>query len=136
MLPSMNRMFLSLCIVAVLASPVGAQVKVREVRATPAPTTPPAAEAKERKIPMNTRVDMIDAANKTFTHVNADGKQVKFVLTPTTVIQQGEAAAKFTDIKVGDTISGSRIKVSDTEYTVVRITKFGVVVKKPKQPKP
>ena len=33
--------------------------------------------------------------------------------------------AKFEDVKVGDWVSGLRIKKSDTEYEVVKITKFG-----------
>jgi hypothetical protein len=33
--------------------------------------------------------------------------------------------AKFEDIKVGDWVSGTRLKKSDTEYEVLKITKFG-----------
>jgi hypothetical protein len=42
-----------------------------------------------------------------------------------TDIKNGEAAAKLSDIKVGEYVSGTRMKKSDTEYEVVKITKFG-----------
>jgi hypothetical protein len=139
----MKRMLLVLGLAAALVCPEAwAQLKMKEGRATPASRAPaaaatPAAKAiPDRKFPMHSRVDEIDAAYKTFTHVNADGKRVKFVVTATTTIQQGDAPAKFEDIKVGDTVSGSRVKVSDTEYTVVKITKFGVVPKKAAPEKP
>jgi hypothetical protein len=84
-----------------------------------------AAEKPERPIPMNTRVDTIDVANKSFTHKNKDGREVKFVVTNRTTIRNGAGAARFDEIKVGDTVSGSRFKKSDTEYEVKSITKFG-----------
>jgi hypothetical protein len=126
----MKRIFLAFSIAAALAGQTAlAQEKARETTATPAEASG-AKAATERKLPMNSRADEIDAAQKTFTHVTAAGKRVKHILTATTTIQQGESPAKFEDIKVGDTVSGSRVKVSDTEYTVVKITKFGVVAKK------
>jgi hypothetical protein len=98
--------------------------------ATPAPAAKPdaakPAEAKPAKaIPLYTEVSAIDAATKSFTHKNKDGKEVKFNVTDKTEIKNGDAAAKFEDIKVGDYVSGSRIKKSDSEYDVVKITKFG-----------
>ena len=84
-----------------------------------------------KPLPMHSRVDAIDAAAKTFTHKNADGKEVKFTVTATTEIKNGEAAAKFEDIKVGDFVSGLRNKKSDTEWEVVKITKFGPAPTKP-----
>ena len=78
-----------------------------------------------KPLPMHSRVDALDAAAKTFTHKNADGKEVKFTVTAATEIKNGEAAAKFEDIKVGDFVSGLRNKKSDTEWEVVKITKFG-----------
>lgn len=98
------------------------------------PEAKPAAPTVVKPSPMNTKVDTIDAAAKTFTHTNKkDSKVVKFVVTATTEIMNGEAPAKFADIKVGDTVSGLRIKKSDTEYEVVKITKFGVVAPKEKK---
>ena len=94
---------------------------------------PAAADAVKpvKPFPMHSRVDTIDAAGKTFTHKNADGKEVKFTVTAATEIKQGEAAAKFEDIKVGDFVNGLRNKKSDTEYEVVKITKFGPAPAKP-----
>ena len=85
---------------------------------------------------MNARADEIDAAGKTFTQVNKDGKKVKHVISDATEIKNGEAAAKFEDIKVGDTVAGLRNKknADGTEYEVVKITKFGP--KAPKADKP
>lgn len=82
---------------------------------------------------MFVKVDAIDAKANTFTHKNKDGKEIKFVVTAKTEIKNGEAAAKLADIKVGDTVSGSRIKKSDTEYEVVKITKFGIAPPKEKK---
>jgi hypothetical protein len=90
------------------------------------------AAAPVKPIGMYSKVDSIDAAAQTFTHRNKDGKEVKFVVTGKTQIKNGDKPAAFGDIKVGDTVSGSRIKKSDTEYEVVKITKFGVVAPKPK----
>ena len=93
----------------------------------------PAAETKkaaEKAMPMYSRVDVIDAKAKTFTHKNKDGKEVKHVVTAKTEINNGDKSAKFEDIKVGDFVSGLRLKKSDTEYEVVKITKFGPEAKK------
>lgn len=97
----------------------------------------PAAEAGKagRPLPMNARVDNIDAAKKTFTMKRKDGFEVKHVVTDKTDIKNNGAAAKFEDIKMGDTVSGSRLKKSETEYEVVKITKFGVAVPKEKKAK-
>ena len=79
----------------------------------------------DKPLPMHSMVDSIDATAMTFTHKNKDGKVVKHVVTAKTEIKNGEKAAKFEDIKVGDYVSGLRLKKSDTEYEVVKITKFG-----------
>lgn len=91
-------------------------------------TAKPAAEkvtGEAKSIPMYSRADAIDVKGKTFTMTKKDGVAVKHVITDTTEIKNGEAAAKLSDIKVGEYVSGLRKKVSDTEYTVVKITKFG-----------
>ena len=93
--------------------------------ATPAPATPAAKIAVAKPMAMYSEVATIDAAGKSFTHKNKDGKEVKFVITDKTEIKNGDAAAKLEDIKVGDYVSGSRLKKSETEYEVVKITKFG-----------
>ena len=93
----------------------------------------PAAGKDGKAISMKAEVDAIDAAAKTFSHNNKDGTVVKFMVTDKTEIKNGEADAKFEDIKVGDTVSGSRMKKSATEYEVVKITKFGVAAPKEKK---
>ncbi len=98
-----------------------------------AETAPVSSSAPAKAIGMYSRVDSIDAAGKTFTHRNADGKVVKFVVTDRTEIKNSDKPATLGDIKVGDTVSGSRIKKSDTEYQVVKITKFGVATPKAKK---
>lgn len=91
----------------------------------------PAKIAGEGKaIPMYVRVDAIDAAGKSFTLKRKDGVEVKHVVTAETTVMNGEATAKFEDIKVGEYVSGLRKKKSDTEYEVVKITKFGAAAPK------
>jgi hypothetical protein len=90
-------------------------------------TTTPAKVAEAAKpLPMHVRADSIDVKAQTFiTKRKTDGVQVKNVVTAQTEIKNGDAAATLADIKVGDYVSGSRIKKSDTQYEVVKITKFG-----------
>ena len=100
-----------------------AAAAVAPVAAAAAAVVAPIAAVKS--LPMTTSVDAIDAATKSFTHNNTDGSAVKFVVTTTTMIKNGEADAKFEDIKVGDTVNGLRVKKSATEYEVTKITAFG-----------
>ncbi len=109
------------------APAAGAPEKVAGI----AKSTPAAAATEAVKIiPMNSRADVIDTKDRFFITKRKDGVEVKNALTDTTEIKQGTAAAKFEDIKVGDYVSGSRKKMSDTEYTVIKITKFGPRVSK------
>jgi len=118
--------FLTLTAFTALSATSIAAPKKDAAAATPAPkpAATPAAPT-TRTLGVSTKVDTIDAKAKNFTHTNKDGTVVKFVITDTTDIKNGEAAAKLEDIKVGDMVSGSRIKKSATEYEVVKITKFG-----------
>ena len=117
-----------------------ASIAAPKKEAAAAAPAAPAADAKKaapdapkpaKPLPMYSRADTIDAAAKTFTHKNADGKEVKFTVTATTEIKNGEAEAKFEDIKVGDFVSGLRLKKSDTEWEIVKITKFAPAPAKP-----
>ncbi len=101
------------------AAPAAEAAKPAEKPAAPAAKAP-------KPLPFSSTADEIDAAGKSFTHANADGKKVKNVVTDKTEIKNGEAAAKFEDIKVGDKVSGLRLKknADGTEYEVVKITKF------------
>jgi hypothetical protein len=124
----MKKLLSTLAITAlVLALPSGSFAAKAKPAASPAPAaTPAATPAPGKPIPLYSEVTTIDTAGKSWTHKNKDGKEVKFVLTATTEIKNKGAAAKFEDIKVGDWVAGLRIKKSDTEYEVVKITKFGV----------
>lgn len=94
----------------------------------------PAAEGKAGKpIPMYVRVDSIDTSAKSFTMKRKDGVEVKHVLSASAEVKNAGADATFADIKVGDSVAGLRNKKSDTEYEVVKITKFGPAA--PKAPK-
>ena len=86
-----------------------------------------------KPMPFSARADSIDAKAKTFTMKKKDGVEVKNVVTDKTEIKNGGAAATFGDIKVGDTVAGLRMKKSDTEYEVTKITKFGVAPPKAKE---
>jgi hypothetical protein len=129
--PIMKKFLTILTLTAFAAIPATTFAAKKEApapAATPAPATPakPAAKAPVVKpIPMYAHADMIDAAAKTFTTKRKDGVEVKNVVTATTEIKNGDAAAKFEDIKVGDYVSGLRLKKSDAEYEVVKISKFG-----------
>lgn len=130
---------LTLTFALACGQPLFAQAKKKPADAAPAPAAAdakPAAKAAgdakpagkaAKPMPFSSEADEIDAAGKSFTHNNADGKKVKNVATDKTVIKQGEADAKFEDIKVGDTVSGLRVKKNDdgTEYELVKVTKFG-----------
>jgi hypothetical protein len=83
-----------------------------------------------KAIPMYVRADAIDTTGKSFTMKKKDGTEVKHLLTAETTITNGEAPAKLEDIKVGEYVSGLRKKKSDTEYEVVKITKFGAAAPK------
>jgi len=74
---------------------------------------------------MRARADSIDAKAKTFTQKRRDGVEVKHIVTATTEIRNGDATGKFEDIKVGDQVNGLRLKKGETEYEVVKITKYG-----------
>lgn len=132
---NMKKFLTLLTLTAFAAAPAGVLAAKKEAapaaapaaEAKPAPAKPEAPAVKPPKATgMSTTVDAIDAATKSFTHANKDGKVVKFNVLDTTEIKNGDAAAKFEDIKVGDTVNGSRIKKKDdgTEYDVVKITKI------------
>jgi hypothetical protein len=107
------------------AKPADAAADQAKKPAEAAQPVPEKVAGEAKAIPMYTRADAIDLKAKTFTTTKKDGTAVKHVINDATEIKNGEAAAKLEDIKVGEYVSGLRKKVSDTEYTVVKITKFG-----------
>lgn len=98
-----------------------------------APAEKPKADA-GKPMAFHTVVDSIDASGKSFTHKNKDGKVVKNVVTSKTELKNEDKDAKFEDIKVGDEVTGSRLKKSDTEYEVVKTTYIGAPKKKAEKP--
>ena len=135
----MNKLFTLATLSAIAFSmPVSAfAAPKKEAAAAPAAeskkaTEKPADTVKAPKpLPMHSRADSIDAAAKTFTMTRKDGVAIKHVVTATTEIKNGEAAATFADIKVGDFVNGLRNKKSDTEYEVVKITSIKAAPAKP-----
>ena len=143
----MKKLIFTLTLAGVLA--LGSQSAFAQAKKKPAaPADAPAAAEKPKAaaekpkaavdatkpMPMHTVVDSIDAAGKSFTHKNKDGKEVKYVTTAKTEFMNDGKAAKFEDIKVGNEVNGMRLKKSDTEYEVVKTTYIGAP--KPKAEKP
>ena len=107
-----------------------AVTEMKKVAEKPAAAAADAVKA-AKPLPMHSRADVIDGAAKTFTMTRKDGVSIKHVVTATTEIKNGDAAAKFEDIKAGDFVNGLRNKKSDTEYEVVKITSFKPAPAKP-----
>ncbi|MEO8167714.1 MAG: hypothetical protein ABI623_05660 [bacterium] len=82
-------------------------------------------KVKKETVTMNGRVDSIDAKTKTITVKRNDGVKERHVVTKDTEIRNGEKVATFTDIKVGHVVEGTRVKKSESEYEVTKISKFG-----------
>ena len=118
----MKKLLVLLTATAITWSLTGAAFAVK-------PAEPAKAAAKAvgeaKPIPMYSRADSIDTKARTFTMKRKDGVEVKHVITAATEIKQGDVPAKLEDIKVGEYVSGLRQKVSETEYTVIKITAFG-----------
>jgi hypothetical protein len=133
----MKKLLFTLTLAAAFA--VGSQSTFAQAKKKPAAPAdaPAAADAKakpaaekpkadaSKPLPFHSVVDSIDAAGKSFTHKNKDGKEVKNIVTAKTELKNGDKEAKFEDIKVGDEVTGTRLKKSDTEYEVVKTTYIG-----------
>lgn len=136
---NMKKLLFTLTLAVALAAgnqTTFAQAKKKKDDAAPAEAAKPKADApakaKKDTIPMYVRADEIDASAKTITQVSKDGKKAVNTVTDKTEIHNGEAAAKFEDIKKGDMVSGLRKKTGEGAYEVVKITKFGPAVEKKK----
>ena len=145
----MKKLLFTLTLAAAFA--VGSQSALAQAKKKPAapadaPATAPGEKPKAaaekpktegdatKPVSLHTVVDSIDAAGKSFSHKNKDGKEVKNVVTAKTDIKNGDKVAKFEDIKVGDEVNGTRLKKSEGEYEVLKITYIGAP--KPKTAKP
>jgi hypothetical protein len=125
----------SLSIIAAIAVVVPSASFAAEKKAAKKEGAAPAAETKKsdakpaaeagKPIPMYARVDNIDASHKSFVTKRKDGFEIKHVLAASAEVKNNGADAKFEDIKIGDYVSGTRIKKGENEYEVVKITKFG-----------
>jgi hypothetical protein len=133
--------------VAAMALVPGAMAQAKKKPAAeaakPAAAAPATGEAKAKPakaFPFESVVDEIDPLGKSFVHNNVDGKKVKFILAADAPVKKGEAEGKFEDIKVGDSVSGMRVKLNPegTEYQMTKISNYGVKEKKeePKKKKP
>ena len=135
----MKKFLFTLTLAAVLAlggPTASAQAKKKPAEAAPAPGAAPSAEKGKaaeagKPIPMYVRADEIDVAGKSITQVAKDGKKSKNSVTSTTVIMNGDKPATLADIKVGDYVSGNRLKTGEATYDIVKITKFGPKAEKP-----
>ena len=124
------------------AAKAAAEAAKAAAPATPAKAAAPAVEAAktavpakaDKPLPFHTIVDSIDASGKSFAHKNKDGKEVKNVVTSKTELRSEDKDAKFEDIKVGEEVTGTRLKKSDTEYEVVKTTYIGAPKKKAEKP--
>jgi hypothetical protein len=134
--PSMNKLLTLLSLaalaVAIPGSALAQAKKAAEKAADAAKETANKAKG-DRPLPMNIRADAIDTRAKTITTKRKDNVEIKHVLTDKTEIMNAGAAAKLSDIKIGDYVGGLRHKKSETEYEVVKITKFGPQA--PRKPK-
>jgi hypothetical protein len=116
-----------------LASAGAAEPKAKK---TDAPAPAAAEQNAERKLPMYARVDAIDTKGKAFIQKRKDGAEIRHVITDATEMKNGDAPAKFSDIKVGDWVSGLRQRTGENEYAVLKVTKIGPASeRKAKEPK-
>jgi hypothetical protein len=133
---TMKKLIFTLTLAGALA--LGGQSAFAEAKKKPAEPAAPAAEKPKadasKPLPFHTIVDSIDAAGKSFSHKNKDGKEVKNVVTAKTELKNDGKDAKFEDIKVGDEVTGTHLKKSDTEYEVVKTTYIGAPKKKAEKP--
>jgi len=94
--------------------------------------TPAEAEKPAKPMPMYRKVGTIDATTMTITYTTKKGVRIVEKVTDKTVIKQGDKPALFSEIKVGDMVSGLHLKTKENEYEVLKITKFGPAVPKEK----
>lgn len=87
-------------------------------------TAPKADEEKPtstKPLPYRGTVAAVDAAAKTFTTKNKDGKENVFHVTDKTVIMKDKSSATFADIKEGEAVRGTRIKKGDQNWEAVKV---------------
>lgn len=90
-------------------------------------TAAPAAEKKApdptKPMPYQGKVSAVDAAAKTFTTKNKDGKENVFAITEKTKIEKADGTAgTIEDIKPEEVVRGSRMKTGDGKWDAVKVT--------------
>jgi hypothetical protein len=93
------------------------------------PTAPPVEKPKTFTL---TADELIENG---FVNVGKDGARTIHKLAKDALVLQGQRRMKFSDLKPSDTVTGLRKKISETDYEIVRITRF-VHKPAPKPPKP
>jgi hypothetical protein len=128
------KQYLISTVIALLASafatPSFAVEKKKVAAEKPAAKTAEPAKAAEKKeaatsrtLPYQGEVDAVDATAKTFTLKNKDGKEHVFAVgEKTQLLKADNTAATFDDIKVGEWVRGSRVKIADGKWDAVKVT--------------
>ncbi len=118
-------------VIAALAitAPFGAfaaDKKKADAPAAPAATKPAAAEEKAvgavKALPYQAKVASVDAAAKTFTTKNKDGKENVFSVTDKTTIEKADGSAgTLADIKADEVVRGTRIKQGEGKWEATKV---------------
>lgn len=87
--------------------------------------TPTEADKPVKPMPMYRKVGGIDPSALTITYTTKKGVKMVEKVTDRTIIMQGDKPARFSDIKVGDMVSGLHLKTKENEFEILKITKFG-----------
>ncbi len=126
----MKTLLYSLTIVGLALSAPSASFAQDKKEAAAAATKPtgagaPAAEkpaASMKTLPFQGKVGTVDAAAKTFTIKNKDGKENTYAITDKTQILHGDAtAASMSDIKADETVRGSRMKTGENQWEAMKV---------------
>jgi hypothetical protein len=102
------------------AKPAAEKAKPTEP-AKPADKSADEKPAEAKPIPYMAKVASVDAAAKTFTTKNKDGKENVFTVTDKTQITKGDAPATFEDIKANEIVRGTRVKTGEAKWDAVKV---------------
>ena len=76
----------------------------------------------KRPLPYQGVVSKVDLAAKTFTITTKAGKDHVFTVTEKTQFFDGDAPARFEDVKKNDLIRGSRLKLGENQWEALKVT--------------
>lgn len=74
-----------------------------------------------KPLPYQITVDTVDAGKKLFTSKNKDGKVNTFHITDRTQITKGDGVGTVADIKMGETIRGTRYKTGEGDWEAIKV---------------